>query len=446
MRAQPRVDGGVVGDRVAAVVLPLARRQQRHQVQVRHAQLGEVVQPLPDAGEGAAEAVGVAGVADHPGALEPARVDLAPPVQHPQRPRAGRRPRPAPRRPARPTSEPRSVRRAVEQVERLDHVEVQVLQPGHERLALQLAEPLPGGRTDRGGDRLQDRRRAAPPLRLGAHVDHCSDATRKRSQRTTAGGGPVVPRTTSRVGSTTSPGGGSAAVEHVQQQPGGQLALLVDRLGDRGQVAGRRPSRGRRSRPGTPGRARPARPGAASAALPAPSRRTRRRPRWAAGDGPAAAPSRASRRSPPTARTPPAPARRRSRPRPARPRSRTGRAEVVTRPTGSPGSPEIIAMSRCPSSSRCRTAVPGAGPVVDAHPRESVTCPPTTASGTPSARSASCSSGPNQDATVSTASTRRRSGIALEEVRPGRPGRRRCRAAGRSRPPAAAPPARSAPR
>ncbi len=44
--AQPRVDRVVVDHRVAAVVVPLARCQQRHQVQVGDAELGQVVEPL----------------------------------------------------------------------------------------------------------------------------------------------------------------------------------------------------------------------------------------------------------------------------------------------------------------------------------------------------------------------------------------------------------------
>ena len=46
MVPEPRVDRVVVDDRVAAVVVTLARRQQRHQVQVGDAELGQVVEPL----------------------------------------------------------------------------------------------------------------------------------------------------------------------------------------------------------------------------------------------------------------------------------------------------------------------------------------------------------------------------------------------------------------
>jgi hypothetical protein len=90
--AEARVHLAVVGHRVAAVALALARPQQRHQVQVADAQLDQVVQVLADALERAGEPVGVADVADHPGPLEPGRVDLPAAVQPPQLRRArGRR-------------------------------------------------------------------------------------------------------------------------------------------------------------------------------------------------------------------------------------------------------------------------------------------------------------------------------------------------------------------
>ena len=50
----------VVGDRVAAVVVALARLQQRHQVEVGDAELAQVVEVLGDAPQVAGEAVGVA--------------------------------------------------------------------------------------------------------------------------------------------------------------------------------------------------------------------------------------------------------------------------------------------------------------------------------------------------------------------------------------------------
>jgi hypothetical protein len=50
-------------------------------VQVGGAELGQVVEPVGQRTEGAAEAVDVADVALHPGPLEPARVDLAPAVE-----------------------------------------------------------------------------------------------------------------------------------------------------------------------------------------------------------------------------------------------------------------------------------------------------------------------------------------------------------------------------
>jgi hypothetical protein len=83
-RAQRRLDGAVVRDRVAAVVGLGPRVQERHQVQVGDAELEQVREPLADAGERAAEAVDVADVADRLLALQPVRRDLALVVQAPQ--------------------------------------------------------------------------------------------------------------------------------------------------------------------------------------------------------------------------------------------------------------------------------------------------------------------------------------------------------------------------
>ena len=63
----------VVGHRVAAVVVALARLQQRHEVQVRHAELAQVVDRPPHAVEVAGEPVGVRGVPEHARVLEPVR-------------------------------------------------------------------------------------------------------------------------------------------------------------------------------------------------------------------------------------------------------------------------------------------------------------------------------------------------------------------------------------
>ena len=62
-----------VPDGVAAVVVALARLEQRHQVQVGDAQVLEVVEVLGHALEVAGEPVGVAGVAEHPRLLKPVR-------------------------------------------------------------------------------------------------------------------------------------------------------------------------------------------------------------------------------------------------------------------------------------------------------------------------------------------------------------------------------------
>ena len=74
------VDRAVVGHRVAAVVRACARLEQRHEVQVGDAQLGEVVEPSRQLLQRAREPVGVGDVADHPLVLVPARIDLATPV------------------------------------------------------------------------------------------------------------------------------------------------------------------------------------------------------------------------------------------------------------------------------------------------------------------------------------------------------------------------------
>ena len=66
--------GAVVHDGVAAVVGCRPGRQQRHQVEVAHPEVAEVRRPLADPTEGAGEAVGVGGVADHRGSLEPVRL------------------------------------------------------------------------------------------------------------------------------------------------------------------------------------------------------------------------------------------------------------------------------------------------------------------------------------------------------------------------------------
>jgi hypothetical protein len=85
-RAERRLHRAVVGHRVATVVLPGARAQERHQVQVGDAELLQVRQVLADAGERPGEAVDVADVAGVPLALEPVGRDLALVVEPAKRP------------------------------------------------------------------------------------------------------------------------------------------------------------------------------------------------------------------------------------------------------------------------------------------------------------------------------------------------------------------------
>ena len=82
--AEVVADGPVVHHRVAAVVRPRPRLEQRHQVQVGDAELGQVVDLVPHPGEVAGEHVGVGGVAQHPRVLVPLRVGVPTQVQQPQ--------------------------------------------------------------------------------------------------------------------------------------------------------------------------------------------------------------------------------------------------------------------------------------------------------------------------------------------------------------------------
>jgi hypothetical protein len=139
--ADPRIHLVVVGHRVAAVALPRARPQQRHQVQVGDAQLDQVVQVLAHSPQRAGEAVGVADVADHPRPLEPGRVDLPAAVKPPQSRRA--RGGGAQRVEHQPDGEFVHVRHvAVEDAERLGDVEGQRLEPRQERVGLGWAKPF----------------------------------------------------------------------------------------------------------------------------------------------------------------------------------------------------------------------------------------------------------------------------------------------------------------
>ena len=76
-RPEVGAHGAVVGDGVAAVVGARARLQQRHQVEVGHAQLLQVRQVLADAAQVTGEPVGVGGVPEHPRVLEPVRFEQA---------------------------------------------------------------------------------------------------------------------------------------------------------------------------------------------------------------------------------------------------------------------------------------------------------------------------------------------------------------------------------
>ncbi len=72
-RAEVGPHGPVVHDRVAAVVGARSRGEQRHQVQVRDAEVGQVVDAASDALQVAGEQVRVGDVADRVGRLEPVR-------------------------------------------------------------------------------------------------------------------------------------------------------------------------------------------------------------------------------------------------------------------------------------------------------------------------------------------------------------------------------------
>ena len=173
-RPEPRVDGVVVDDRVATVVVTFAGCEQRHQVQVRDAQLGEVVEPVADAGQVAGEPVDVRHVADHPGPLEPAGVDLAAPVERAQSGRPHQRGFDGePHQLADELGEVVDVEvGAVHPVERADQVEVVLLQSGDEALALHLAEPGDRPGPDVGEQRGEHRAGAVRGPRTGGRDGH----------------------------------------------------------------------------------------------------------------------------------------------------------------------------------------------------------------------------------------------------------------------------------
>ena len=75
--AQVGAHGAVVGHRVPAVGVPRAGSEQGHEVEVGHAQLAQVWNAVDDAAQVAGEALGVAGVADARGVLDPGGVERA---------------------------------------------------------------------------------------------------------------------------------------------------------------------------------------------------------------------------------------------------------------------------------------------------------------------------------------------------------------------------------
>jgi hypothetical protein len=154
--AQPGVDRVVVDHGVAAVVVPLARCQQGHQVQVGDAELGQVVQPLPHSRQVAGEPVGVGDVADHPGPLEPAGVDLAAPVQGAQRDRPVDRGGDDPVDQAPRKIGQRDVVGRVQPVQRHEQVQVVLLEAGHQALALDRTERVDGAGAHPGQQRVED--------------------------------------------------------------------------------------------------------------------------------------------------------------------------------------------------------------------------------------------------------------------------------------------------
>ncbi len=83
-RAEVGAHRAVVLHGVPAVVVAVAGLEQRHQVQVGHAEVVEVVEPSGEAAQVVGEPLGVAGVAEHPRLLEPVRCQqpaLVEPVQ-----------------------------------------------------------------------------------------------------------------------------------------------------------------------------------------------------------------------------------------------------------------------------------------------------------------------------------------------------------------------------
>jgi len=77
-RPEVGTDGAVVPHRIPAVVVPHPRLEQRHEVEVAHAQLAQVRDLVLDALEVVGEPLGVRGVAHHPRQLQPVRLKRAP--------------------------------------------------------------------------------------------------------------------------------------------------------------------------------------------------------------------------------------------------------------------------------------------------------------------------------------------------------------------------------
>ena len=75
----------VVGHGIPAVAVAVARAQQRHEVQVAHAELVEVGQVVGDAAQVVGEPLGVRGVPDHRGVLQPVRAQHPLEVAHVER-------------------------------------------------------------------------------------------------------------------------------------------------------------------------------------------------------------------------------------------------------------------------------------------------------------------------------------------------------------------------
>jgi hypothetical protein len=128
---------------VAAVVVTGPRLQQRHQVEVGDAEVLEEVEVLRDPGQVPGEALGVAGVAEHPRLLEPVGLEQPLQVQPVQVVgsdgvrRGGQADQPLEQR-------PRDVGFRVDLDDRLTEVAPEAVQPEREGLAPVGAEAVAG--------------------------------------------------------------------------------------------------------------------------------------------------------------------------------------------------------------------------------------------------------------------------------------------------------------